>query len=75
MTGNYEPENCKWIPLREQALNRRNTLQAVYRDEKKPLIEWCRELDLNYPTVYSRIKYRGWSVDKALTTPTHKEAV
>jgi hypothetical protein len=31
--GNYCPDNCKWIPKVEQALNRRNTLKLIYNGE------------------------------------------
>ncbi len=29
VNGNYEPSNCKWIPMAEQALNRRPRRRAA----------------------------------------------
>jgi hypothetical protein len=29
VNGNYEPSNCKWIPMAEQALNRRPRQKAA----------------------------------------------
>lgn len=31
VNGNYEPSNCKWIPFREQAWNKRNNKKCVGR--------------------------------------------
>lgn len=33
VNGNYKSENCTWIPLREQALNRRNSKKNIKREE------------------------------------------
>lgn len=38
--GNYEPTNCKWIPMSEQAKNRRGNV--FYKG--KCVAEWLREL-------------------------------
>lgn len=41
VNGNYCPENCKWIPLAEQALNKRTSLRIELNGEVKTLKEWC----------------------------------
>ena len=32
VNGNYEPSNCKWIPVREQALNKRNSRRKCRKE-------------------------------------------
>lgn len=74
--GNYAPENCRWIPLGEQALNRSNTIVITFRGRTQPLVVWSEETGIPYPTLFARLRYRGWSVERALTTPVKtKEAV
>lgn len=54
----YCPENCKWIPRREQALNTSRNIFIELNGKKKCLKEWCDILDLPYGTIQSRI-YKG----------------
>ncbi len=67
----YSPENCKIATRTEQNRNQRRNKKITYNGESLILIEWCEKLKLNYRSVASRLK-RGWSVEKALTTPTKK---
>lgn len=68
--GDYAPENCEWIPLSDQAKNRSNTITVFYKGVEKTLKDWSHELGIDYATLYSRIKYRKWSIEKALSVPS-----
>lgn len=41
--GNYEPNNCKWIPFVEQAINTSQVIQITAFNETKPLKEWISD--------------------------------
>lgn len=66
----YSPDNCRWATAKENSDNRRTSYKIKYNGKEKSLTQWCRELNLDYVTVFKRIKYRKWSVEKAFTTPT-----
>lgn len=42
VNGNYCPENCKWIPFKEQAKNRTTTVWYKGKNQA----EWARELNV-----------------------------
>lgn len=60
----YTPNNCTWIPLSDQCLNKQNTI----RYKGKCLSEYCKSKGLNYHTVHSRVAKLGWSLERALST-------
>lgn len=69
INGNYCPENCKWIPMREQARNKGTTFWVVYKGEKVSLGELCERLNLNYQTMHDRLTERGMTIEEAVERP------
>lgn len=65
---NYCPENCLWIPKEKQYLNRTDSHFLTAFGKTQTVKEWAEEMGLKYDTLHARIKYYGWSVEKALTT-------
>ena len=52
--GNYEPSNCKWIPLSDQFENMRKSLLITHGGKTQSLARWARDLGMNYTTLYDR---------------------
>lgn len=71
--GNYCPENCCWITRKAQAGNKRDTRWVDYNGEHIRLITLCERLGVCYDTVHDRIYKRGWTVDRAIETPSYRE--
>lgn len=63
VNGNYEPKNCKWIPFIKQIRNRRNTVKLTYKNDTKPLVEWCELFGVNYKLAHARYK-KGWLFER-----------
>lgn len=61
VNGNYEPSNCRWVPIEEQAKNKRNSIIVEIGGEKKCLVDWCEYYGVNYQTAYSHVVRLGES--------------
>lgn len=73
VNGDYCPENCKWIPLKEQGFNTRKTIWVDYKGRHIQLIKLCMELGKSYDTIHNRITKMGWDAEKAIDEPSIRE--
>lgn len=64
--GDYKPVNCRWASIDEQCRNKSNNRMITIDGITKCLFVWCKILNLNYSTVYSRITTKKWPVRQAL---------
>lgn len=69
--GDYCPENCRWVSMKVQTFNKRNTHRIEYRGKMISLTEASELCGIVPNTISERIK-RGWPVEKAIETPARK---
>lgn len=68
VNGNYCPENCTWIPMKEQARNRRNV--ELY--EGKTSVEWEVELGLPPRNLSHQKSIRKLSLGEVVEAYKHR---
>ncbi len=66
--GDYEPSNCRWATVKEQARNRRSNRILEFQGCRMAMAEWAEKLGFSVQTIKSRLNL-GWSVEEALTKP------
>lgn len=65
----YEPGNVRWATHTQQARNKKSTLLVSINGRRRPLADWCDETGVSYQKAWGRIKRRGWSPERAVSTP------
>lgn len=65
-TGNYSPNNCRWVDMRTQNRNRRSTHLITWNGKTQCLTDWSKELNIPQKTLNWR--FHHWGVEKSFTT-------
>lgn len=63
--GNYEPDNCRIVSIKENNRNRTSSIPVEYKGQSKCIAEWAELYNIPYHTLWSRLK-KGWSIEKSL---------
>lgn len=67
----YSPSNCVWATRTEQCNNRSTCRLLSFHGRTLSMTQWGRRLNILPGTVQMRMQ-RGWTVSRALSTPTAK---
>lgn len=62
----YNPENCTWIPMSEQCLNRTVNHFVTYKGEKMTLSELARKVDVSCIVITTREEQYNYDYDALL---------
>lgn len=68
-SGNYEPDNCRFVTRSQNMRNTRRNHIIEYKGERKCLAEWAEITGHKRWTIFNRIHNCKWSVEEAFETP------
>lgn len=61
VNGNYEPSNCRWVPLKEQAWNKQTTRKFYDGVETMNFKQFCKKYNMDPKRTRNRLTY--WSIE------------
>ena len=59
----YSKDNCKWIPLKDQAKNKQKTIRVVHQGQSLLLKDFCKLQGIKYSCAWKRLK-NGYPVER-----------
>ena len=66
----YSQDNCRWATASEQVRNSSQTHWVTINGRTQTIGDWLAETGIKHTSTYwRRVNKRGWSIEKALTTP------
>ena len=68
VNGNYEPNNCRWLSVKEQNRNTRANRLITYKGETHCVAEWSEILGINVKLIYDRLR-KNWTIEEVFETP------
>ena len=66
--GNYEPNNCRWIPVSRQQWNTSRTIFLTAGGVTRPLPEWATLMGVSRELLRQR-RREGWTEQQIIETP------
>ena len=72
VNGDYNPDNCRWIPKSEQSSNTRRTKKYEYMGETHCISEWAKIKGMSVSTLTNRLKRSGLTIEQALNEPLQR---
>lgn len=71
----YSKNNCRWATPKMQSNNTKRNVFVTFEGRTLSYSQWARRLGFCRSTIRHRILFRGWTIEKALTTPKDKRGV